>query len=161
MNVGELINNGGMAFLWLFVALAAVAIESMTCDLVSIWFVPGALSAMLLSMFVSSIGWQVAVFLVLSVVILVLAKTVFKKYMPKTKKNVLNTDALIGTRAVVTEEINNLHGTGSVKVNGVAWTARAIDPEATIPKGSVVTVKQIAGVKLICEPEAESQEQNN
>ena len=153
MDLQQLITEGGAAFLWLFVAIAAAVVESMTCDLVAIWFVPGALSAMLLSMFVPSIGWQIAVFLILSVAVLVLAKTVFKRYLPKTRKNVLNSDALIGARAVVTDEINNLHGTGSVKVNGVVWTARAAEQDAVIQKGSVVIVRQIAGVKLICEPE--------
>ena len=154
MGLSILINDGGAAFLWLFVAITAVVIESMTCDLVAIWFVPGALSAMLLSLFVPLMGLQIMVFLMLSILVLVLAKTVFKKYMPKAKKNALNADAMIGARAVVTEEINNLHGTGCVKVNGVAWTARATDPETTIAKGSIVIVKQIEGVKLICEPES-------
>ena len=157
MDLQQLIIGGGATFLWLFVAIAAAVIESMTCDLVAIWFVPGALSAMLLSIFVPSIGWQIAVFLILSVAVLVLAKTVFKKYMPKVRKNVMNTDALIGARAVVAEEINNLHGTGSVKVNGVVWTARAVDPNATVEAGSVVIIKQIEGVKLICEPEENTQ----
>ena len=157
MDLQQLIIGGGATFLWLFVAIAAAVIESMTCDLVAIWFVPGALSAMLLSIFVPSIGWQIAVFLILSVAVLVLAKTVFKKYMPKVRKNVMNTDALIGARAVGAEEINNLHGTGSVKVNGVVWTARAVDPNATVEAGSVVIVKQIEGVKLICEPEENTQ----
>jgi membrane protein implicated in regulation of membrane protease activity len=157
MDLQQLIIGGGATFLWLFVAIAAAVLESMTCDLVAIWFVPGALSAMLLSIFVPSIGWQIAVFLILSVAVLVLAKTVFKKYMPKVRKNVMNTDALIGARAVVAEEINNLHGTGSVKVNGVVWTARAVDPNATIEAGSVVIIKQIEGVKLICMPEDNTQ----
>ena len=157
MDLQQLIIGGGATFLWLFVAIAAVVVESMTCDLVAIWFVPGALSAMLLSIFVPSIGWQIAVFLILSVAVLVLAKTVFKKYMPKVRKNVMNTDALIGARAVVAEEINNLHGTGSVKVNGVVWTARAVDPNATVEAGSVVIIKQIEGVKLICMPEDNTQ----
>jgi membrane protein implicated in regulation of membrane protease activity len=73
MDLQQLIIGGGATFLWLFVAIAAVVVESMTCDLVAIWFVPGALSAMLLSIFVPSIGWQIAVFLILSVAVLVLA----------------------------------------------------------------------------------------
>lgn len=158
MGLQVVINEGGAAFLWLFVAIAAVVIESTTCDLVAIWFVPGALSAMLLSMFVPFMSVQIAVFLLISITVLVLAKTVFKKYMPKAKKNALNADAMIGARAVVTEEINNLHGTGCVKVNGVAWTARATDPEATIATGCIVIVKQIEGVKLICEMEDDNQE---
>ena len=157
MDLQQLIIGGGATFLWLFVAIAAAVLESMTCDLVAIWFVPGALSAMLLSIFVPSIGWQIAVFLILSVAVVVIAKTVFKKYMPKVRKNVMNTDALIGARAVVAEEINNLHGTGSVKVNGVVWTARAVDPNATVEAGSVVNIKQIEGVKLICMPEDNTQ----
>ena len=161
MDLQVLITEGGAAFLWLFVAIAAVVVESMTCDLVAIWFVPGALASMLLSIFVQSMGWQIAVFLILSAVVLVLAKTVFKKYVPKAKKNVMNADAIIGARAVVTEEIDNLHGTGSVKVNGVAWTARAADPEAIIECGSIVIVKQIAGVKLICEREDDNQDKTN
>lgn len=158
MDLQALINEGGAAFLWLFVAIAAAVVESLTCDLVAIWFVPGALAAMLLSIFVPSFGWQIALFLTLSVVVLILAKTVFKKYMPKAKKNVMNTDALIGARAVVTETIDNLHGSGSVKVGGAVWTARATDPEATIEKDSIVIVREISGVKLICEPEEEAQE---
>ena len=155
MGFQALIDAGGATFFWLFVAIAAVIIESVTCDLVAIWFVPGALTAMLLSMFIPIMGVQIAIFLILSVVVLVLAKTVFKKYMPKARKNALNADAMIGARAVVTEEIDNLHGTGCVKVNGVAWTARSVDPEATIAEGCIVIVKQIEGVKLICEPEAD------
>ena len=59
MGLQVVINEGGAAFLWLFVAIAAVVIESTTCDLVAIWFVPGALSAMLLSMFVPFMSVQI------------------------------------------------------------------------------------------------------
>ena len=57
MDFGSFFAESGTTFLWLFVAIAAAIVESMTCDLVAVWFVPGALSAMLLSVFVSSL-WR-------------------------------------------------------------------------------------------------------
>ncbi len=143
--------NAAMIF-WLLVAIAAAVVEGLTCDLVSIWFVPGALAAMILSLFVSSVWWQVGLFLVLSVVALVLTKTVFKKYLPQSKPNKMNADALIGSHAIVEEEINNLLETGSVKVKALVWTARSTDDKVVIPSGTIVTVCEIAGVKLICKP---------
>ena len=140
----------GAALVWLLIAIVAAIIEGLTCDLVSIWFVPGALAAMLLSFFVDLIGLQIAVFLILSILSLVLAKTVFRKYLPQARPQKLNADALIGEHAVVQEEINNLYETGSVKINGLVWSARSAAEGETIPSGAIVTVCEIKGVKLIC-----------
>ena len=149
--------ENGAALTWVAVAIAAAVVEGSTCDLVSIWFVPGALSAMLLSLFNDVIGWQIAVFLVVSVVTLILAKTVFKKYLPQSKSVKTNADALIGEYGIVKEEINNLRETGSVKIKALVWTARSTDDAVIIPEGSLVTVCEIEGVKLICKPkESES-----
>ena len=158
MDIGVFLTENGAALFWLFVAIAAAVTESMTCDLVALWFVPGALAAMLLSMFVDSAWWQIALFLALSVVTLLLAKTVFKKYMPQSKtKNRTNADALIGTHGIVQEEIDNLCEKGSVKVKALVWTARSIDDTVKIPAGTIVTVCDIAGVKLICKPQIETE----
>ena len=161
MDFGSFFAESGTTFLWLFVAIAAAIVESMTCDLVAVWFVPGALSAMLLSVFVSSLWWQVALFLALSVLVLVLSKTVFKKYLPQSKQTKMNVDALVGAHAIVTEEIDNLHETGSVKVRSLIWTARSTENDVKIPVGSVVTVCEVAGVKLICKPQIEEENETN
>ena len=151
MDWGNFFAENGAAFFWLFVALSATATEGLTMGLVSIWFVPGALLAMLLSLFVDSVGIQIAVFLLTSVLFLVLMKTVFKKYLPQNrKKNRMNADALIGARGIVKEEIDNLRETGCVRIKGLEWTARSADDEIRIPVGSIVTVREISGVKLIC-----------
>ena len=152
MDWSNFLMENGAALMWIAVAITSAIIEGATCDLMAIWFVPGALSAMLLSLFVDSIWWQIAVFLVISVVTLVLAKTVFKKYLPQSKSVKTNADALIGTHGIVEEEINNLRETGSVKAKALIWTARSTDDAVIIPAGTLVTICEISGVKLICKP---------
>ena len=159
MDWGIFLAENGVAIFWLAVAIAAVVIESMTCDLVALWFVPGALGAMLLSLFVDASWVQITLFLLLSVLMLVLAKTVFKKYLPQNKsKTRTNADALIGTHGVVVEDVDNLRETGSVKVKSLVWTARSSDNAVKIPAGTIVTICEISGVKLICKPQIEETE---
>jgi membrane protein implicated in regulation of membrane protease activity len=152
MDWGNFFAEYGVAFFWLFIAIAAAVVESQTCDLVALWFVPGALTAMVVSLFVDWVWLQIIIFLVLSVSTLVLAKTVFKKHLPQNKAEKLNADSYVGEHGVVTEEIDNILETGSVKLRGLVWTARSSDDAVKIPVGSVITVREIAGVKLICEP---------
>ena len=49
------------------------------------------------------------------------------------------------------EEIDNLKASGLVSVRGQDWTARSVRDDAVIPKGSVVDIRAISGVKLIVE----------
>ena len=160
MDWGVFFAENGAAFFWLFVAIAAAVVEGMTCDLVSVWFVPGALVAMLISLLLPNLLWlQIAVFLILSVTVLILSRTVWKKHLPQSKLTKTNVDAIIGRHGIVEETINNIHETGSVKVNSLVWTARSVDDTVEIPAGSVVTVREVAGVKLICEIRKDSDPQ--
>ena len=59
-----------------------------------------------------------------------------------------NADRILGQEAVVLEEIDNLRGIGQVKVGGTIWTARSTQDEP-IPKGTLVRVERIEGVKAI------------
>lgn len=152
MDWGSFFAEYGVALFWLFIAIAAAVVESQTCDLVALWFVPGALTAMVVSLFVDWVWLQIAIFLVLSASTLILAKTVLKKHLPQNKAEKLNADSYVGEHGVVTEEIDNILETGSVKLRGLVWTARSSDDAVRIPVGSVITVCEIAGVKLICEP---------
>ena len=52
----------------------------------------------------------------------------------------------------VTEELNNPAQSGAVRVNGLEWSARSVDDAVTVEKGQLVVIREISGVKLICEP---------
>ena len=140
----------GIALFWVAVIAIAAVVEAETCDLVAIWFVPGALVAMILAFCGVELWIQSVVFVAVSAVSLTLFFAVFKKRIPKKKAIPTNVDALIGAKGIVEEKIDNLHETGSVKLRGLIWSARSADENITIEVGSVVIVKEIVGVKLIC-----------
>ena len=140
-----------MTIVWAVVFIAALWIEAETAEMVAIWFLPGAIAGLALSFF--DIKWwvQCIVFVVLSAILLILAKTVLKKYLKKhTRQEKTDTDLLIGEIAVVTERIDNNEMTGAVKIQGKEWSARMADDCESAEVGEFVEVLSISGVKLIC-----------
>ena len=139
-----------MTYFWLGVVVVALVVEALTVGLVSVWFVPGALVSMLLSLFKLPLFVQIPTFFVVSGCGIVLAKTVFRGLFHPKGASKTNVDALVGSRAVVTERVDNLSGCGQVRVNSQIWSARSIDPDIVFEVGDVVSVMAIEGVKLIC-----------
>lgn len=146
------------ALCWLLLAALFIVIEIISLGLTTIWFAGGAFVAALAGLAGVSLTIQVALFLIVSIILLVLTRPIAVKYLDsKTQKT--NSEALIGQKAVVLQTIDNLKTQGQVKVNGMEWTARAKTDEMVIPEGEVVTILEIQGVKLIVEPV--SQEETN
>ena len=144
--------------LWATVAVVSLIIEATTAELVSCWFAPSAIVAMILSGFVDLFWVQLLVFLALSAVLLLVARRFVKKRLAAKGEPALNADSLIGRTGIVQEAVNNISETGSVKVGGLVWTARAAgETESEIPAGTVVVIREIRGNKLFCEPETESE----
>ena len=80
-------------------------------------------------------------------VLVALVRPMARKWVqPKLVKT--NADRILGQEAVVLEEIDNLRGIGQVKVGGDIWTAPSTQDEP-IPKGTLVRVERIEGVKAI------------
>lgn len=122
--------------------------------LVSIWFAAGALIAAIVSSLGGQLWLQILVFLAVSGALLALLWPVVKKLLkPKLVKT--NVDAVIGTTGIVTEQIDNVAAAGHVSLAAMDWTARSTDG-SVIPKGTIVKVDRIEGVKayvtLIGEP---------
>lgn len=140
----------GMVFVWLFVIVAAIAVEASTVSLVSIWFVPSACISMILALCDVKLWIQLIVFFVVFILLMLILKPVFKKNIG-LKIVPTNADTVIGMQAVVTESIDNLHAKGQVKVRGQIWTARSADEDMTFEAGDIVNVVAIEGVKLICD----------
>ena len=138
-----------LPYFWLGVVVISAVVEAMTAALVSIWFVPSALVAMILAFCKVPAPVQIILFILLSAAGIVLLKTVFKKFIRPSGART-NVDAVIGERAIVTERVDNLSGCGQIKVGTQIWSARAMDPDIVFEVGEVVTVMAIEGVKLIC-----------
>lgn len=133
---------------WLIVFVVFVGIEVATMALTTIWFAGGAFIAFLLSLMGASVEVQLAVFVIASFLLLFLTRPFASRYINRNTVKT-NADSLIGKKARVTEEINDDLGTGIAVIDGKEWTARTEDRKAIIPPGTMVTVDDIRGVKLI------------
>ena len=134
---------------WLIALIVLLVGEAITIGLTFVWFAVGALGALIVSVLGGALWLQVVVFLALSGVTLALARPVFARFL-KTSHAATNADRVIGQTAVVTEQIDNLSGTGQVNVAGQIWSARSAQDVVT-PEGTEVRVLKISGVKVIVE----------
>lgn len=137
-------------FVWLALLAVLLVMEAITAGLTTIWFAGGALVAAVASYLGVGIAAQWILFLCVSLVLLIFTRPIAVKIMNKgvTKTNV---NSLIGQKAVVIHEVNNLAQSGQVKLNDVEWMARTSSDEEIIPENTVVVIKEIHGVKLIVE----------
>lgn len=138
-----------MIWIWLGGIVLFGVVEAVTAGLVSIWFVAGAVAALIATLLHASTGVQFAVFLVVSGLALAATRPLVKKLNAK-KTIPTNLDRVIGTEGKVTETIDNSNSSGAVYVDGKTWTARSTD-DSVIPVGSLVTISKMEGVKLFVE----------
>ena len=144
----------GQAIFWIAAMIFFIIVEAVTVGLASIWFAIGSVAALICALAGGPVWLQVVWFVAVSALTLFLTRPLVKKYVAG-RAVPTNADRNIGRTAVVTEEINNLAATGAVKVDGLDWTARSTDDNITIPKDSVVVIREIRGVKLLVEPKEE------
>ena len=141
--------NNWYAVAWVVIAVVLIAMEALTFQMVAIWFALGALVALIPALMHAGIEVQVIVFLAVSAVTLVATRPLVNKVL-KVRKTPTNADRVIGQTAVVTEQIDNLSGTGQVNVAGQIWSARSAH-DVVIPRETEVRVLKISGVKVIVE----------
>ncbi len=137
-----------MPFIWIGIAVVMAVVEATTTQLVSIWFVIGALCAALTTIFTDSILIQVLVFVGVSAVTLIVTRPLAKKIKKKHKPTSTNADRVIGQYGTVVAEIADSESVGQVKVLGEVWSAKSKQP---LHKGDKVKILGIEGVKLIVE----------
>ncbi len=135
-----------MIIIWFAVIIVAAIIEINTMDLASIWFSAGALVAFILALVGLNPFVQIAIFLVVSLMLLISIRPIVKNYL-KTNIISTNTDRLVGKVAICTKDIN-MGERGEVKIDGKYWLAvSSCDEDILID--DKVEVLAIEGVKLI------------
>lgn len=132
---------------WILVAVACAIAEMLTPQFFIAWFGVGALAAALLAGLGAGIGWQIACFLAVSLVLVLSTRRLSSKWFRVDRVQQTNIDALAGATGVVIKEIP-AGGTGQVKARNEVWTATALDC-ASIPAGATVTVVRVEGVHLV------------
>ncbi len=136
--------------IWLIVFVVCIVAEIISMGLTTIWFAGGALVAAVVSAFGAPLWLQIALFAVVSLVLLYFTRPIAVKYFNKDRVKT-NAESLVGKQAIVISEIDNLQGIGQVTVGGQEWTARTTQEGISLPVGSVVVIRAISGVKLMVE----------
>lgn len=135
------------AIIWIALIIVFAAVEIATVGLTTIWFAGGAIAALLCDAVGLGIGFQFAVFVVVSLVLLFFTRPWALKYL-KPHLVRTNYEGNIGENVCITETVDNIKGTGTAVLKGQEWTARAYEEGKIFEAGTIVKVKEIRGVTL-------------
>ena len=133
---------------WLIAAGIFFIIEMATIGFLVFWLGIGALLAMVTSFITDSILIQVIVFVVTSTLLLIFTRPLVNKFIKVPKETVTNAYSIIGKKAIVVKEINNIEGDGQIKVDGEVWSAKS-NTDEVISKETEVEIVEIDGVKAV------------
>ena len=106
---------------WLIAFIVLLVIEIITMGLTTIWFAGGALVAFVMGLLGFDLVIQVIAFLAVSVLLLILTRPLAVKYFNRECQKT-NAESLIGKQALVLEDVDTLHSSGRVEVNGQEWS---------------------------------------
>lgn len=137
---------------WLILGLCLLVMEIFTAGFVIMWFGLGALVAALAAFLGLSLPVQIVGFLLATFVLVVYTRPLVEKYAFKNKPAIpTNTAALIGRQGVVLTDVDNLRGTGLVKVGGEEWSVLSADG-TPLSAGTTVEITGVQGVRLMVKP---------
>jgi membrane protein implicated in regulation of membrane protease activity len=136
---------------WLILSGVFLVIEIISVGFLMFWFAVGALVTTFVSLFTDNIAIQSGVFIVVSTGLLFATKPFVNKILPKEPKIKTNSFSNEGKTGIVTIDINPTEGSGQVKIDGEAWSAKSSD-NTYISKDTEVIVEKIEGVKAIVKP---------
>ena len=139
-----------LKIMWLALLVIFAASEAVTVGLTSIWFAAGAMMALIAALLGGPLWLQLTLFLAVSLLCMLAVRPLARRHLNNTVIPT-NADRVIGAEAQVTQDIDNIHGRGTVVIRGMTWSARSEDGGA-ITAGTLVRVLRIEGVKVFVEP---------
>lgn len=136
------------ALIWLIVAFGLAGVEALTGDMFMLMLSGGALAAAGSSWLLNPPIWvDGAVFLVVSVLLLVLVRPMLRRRLTPAKGLPTGVKALEGKSALVLDRV--ARDEGQVKLDGQVWTARPMNEGDVFEPGDQVTVLHIDGATAV------------
>ncbi|EFL43413.1 MULTISPECIES: NfeD family protein [Streptomyces] len=137
-------------FVWLLAAGVLGAAEFFTLTLAFGLMAGAALvAAVVAGAGIGALG-QLIAFVTAAAAGLVVVRPIALRHMAQGPLTREGSDALIGKRAEVLQEVTATHGL--IKLSGEEWSARALDESHVIPIGALVDVMEIEGATAIVYP---------
>ncbi|WP_406132810.1 NfeD family protein [Streptomyces zaomyceticus] len=136
-------------FVWLLAAGVLGVAEFFTLTLVFGLLAGAALvAAVVAGVGIGLLGQLVALGVAAAAGLLIVRPVALR--MARTPLTREGSDALIGRRAEVMQEVTASHGL--IKISGEEWSARALDESLVIPVGALVDVMEIEGATAVVYP---------
>jgi membrane protein implicated in regulation of membrane protease activity len=135
--------------IWLIVAAGAGIGEMLT---MGFYLAPFSIAAALAAIVDGAGAGGVAAwiaFVVISLLSLFVLRPLARSHIRQPPQMRTGAAALVGKQAVVLERIANHEGVGCVRIGGEVWTARALDDDRVIEKGTRVDVIDIKGATAL------------
>ena len=139
-------------YYWLIAAIVLVIVEICTAGFGALCFAMGAAFSAIVSGIGGNLTWQIAVFVVVSLLTFIFLRPVVMRFLDKKSKDVkTNAEAIIGRKGIVSERIDASQHTGRVAIDGDDWKAvsedgsvidKGVDVEIVKLDSIIVTVKQ-------------------
>lgn len=138
-----------MFWVWLGIIIVSLVFEFATMEMVSVWFTAGAIVPFILAA-TKAVGWeiQLVIFVVLSAVLMLSLRGVTKKLLLRNVKGKANLESLIGREARMLDA-TDFDTVGSLKINGLVWSAVSEDGKTEILSGEIVEIVKVDGNKLL------------
>ncbi len=137
-------------YVYLILGVMCFIGELFTMDFSLTCFGLGLLGASLASWLGLGLGWQVLIFIALSLALFVGIRPLALKHLYHKNKNVkMNVDALIGRTVIVLAEPEGQDNIGRVQTDGDNWRACFAAPAQ---KGAEVRVEKVEGNTLFVTP---------
>ncbi len=144
-------NDASIAgLIWLGIFAFMIVAEISTVGMTAIWFAGGALVTSIASFCGVSITWQLIIFMVVSLLLLIVLRPLAKRKMMPTVVPT-NAESLIGQIYPLIKAVGPGHEAGQLKIGDVEWRAVSEDGSC-IDEGVVVEIKKIDGTKLVVMP---------
>ena len=135
-----------ISWIWVGIFVVLVVIEAATQGLTTIWGAASALIMVFISQTGMNIGWQILLFLVMTLGFVVTTRPVLVKKL-KVGTNRTNVDTMIGEEVIVTKAISTFEKGEARSKNGVIWSVTSTDG-TDIGEGAVCTVQSVEGNTL-------------
>jgi membrane protein implicated in regulation of membrane protease activity len=135
-----------ISWIWVGIFVVLVVIEAATQGLTTIWGAASALIMVFISQTGMNIGWQILLFLVMTLGFVVTTRPVLVKKL-KVGNNRTNVDTMIGEEVIVTKAISTFEKGEARSKNGVIWSVTSTNG-TNIGEGAVCTVQSVEGNTL-------------
>ena len=138
--------------IWALAGLVLWIVEIFTSGFILGLFGTACIAAALASTYELGIKGQFLVFVATTAILTLGLRPLAMRYLSRRRESETNVDALIGATGLVTERIDHLSNTGTVKVGNEEWRA-VVEGELVVPEGKRVRIEKVEGCKLIVVPE--------